>query len=318
MFKSIIFIIIFSIFQVDSTDVFADVPMNLTVNIRNFLVFGPAAGDSLVPMEDWLVYGPISMSESIPYLNSFYSSFYASVDGYIIFSPFFTRQIYPYNADLDTRYSGNIFYRRLNSTDLNTIKSEIRLVSSSQFNPSSGFVVTWYQVPLLNVPDNTNYTFQAIVISNRNQTYLIYNYDNQSSPIVWSSATGYVSDYEANLFTPGSSTIMADASNVNVTGKWIFRVQDSINNLGTTTLSVYDLATTTVPADSLATNVLNTLTNQATGVNTRTTLTTTSYSFSQYSLKIRLLYQFNNSLNDPLSSYYIQLQNNFTSFVIFF
>jgi hypothetical protein len=290
--------------------------MNLTVNIRNFLVFGPAAGDSLVPMEDWLVYGPISMSESIPYLNSFYSRFYASVDGYIIFSPYLTRQIYPYNADLDTRYSGNIFYRRLNSTDLNTIKPEIRLFSSSQFNPSSGFVVTWYQVPLLNVQPNTNYTFQAVVISNRNQTYLIYNYDNQSSPIAWSSGnTGYVSDYEANLFTPGSSTIMADELNVNVTGKWIFRVQDSIDSLATTTPSIDDLATTTTTAIILPTNVSNTLNSQATGVNTRTSMTTTTYSFSQYSLKIRLLNQFNNSLNDPSSSYYIQLKNNLSSFV---
>ncbi len=171
-------------------------------------------------------------------------------------------------------------------------------------------------MPLLNIQPNTNYTFQAVVISNRNQTYLIYNYDNQSSPIAWSSGnTGYVSDYEANLFTPGSSTIMADESNVNVTGKWIFRVQDSIDSLATTTPSIDDLATTTTTTITLPTNVSNTLNSQATGVNTRTTMTTTTYSFSQYSLKIRLLNQFNNSLNDPSSSYYIQLKNNFSSFV---
>ncbi len=45
---------------------------------------------------------------------------------------------------------------------------------------------------------------------------------------------------------------------------------------------------------------------------------TPSFQSTQFNLNMRLLQTFNNSLNDPFSSYYIQLTNNLTLFVSFF
>lgn len=97
-----------------SSSTTTQVPMNLIVNIRNFLVFGPGAGDSVLTKADDSTFGPFPISETISYFNLYYSSYYICINGYIKFSSSGARQIYPYNIDLDTRYSGNIFYRRLN------------------------------------------------------------------------------------------------------------------------------------------------------------------------------------------------------------
>ena len=107
-------------------------------------------------------------------------------------------------------------------------------------------------------------------------------------PITWSSAyTGFDSGNGTNLFNGNSSINMATSSNVNVNGKWIFKVNSaSLSTMSTTTST--------------------------------TTTTTQTLSFSKYSLNIRLLHTFNDSLNDPSSAYYIQIKNNFTSFVNIF
>ncbi len=84
------------------------VTINLTVNKRNFLVFGPGAGDSVLTKTDDLTFGPFPISEAISYFDSYYSSYYILINGYIKFSSYGNRKIYPYNIDLDTRYSGNI------------------------------------------------------------------------------------------------------------------------------------------------------------------------------------------------------------------
>ncbi len=213
------------------------VPSNLIVNLNNFLVFGPGAGDSILSKADDSTFGPLSISQTIPYLGSSYSNYYININGYIKFSTSFSKQIYPYNTDLDTRYTGNIFYRRLNATHLNNVKTDINAINST-FTPTSGMVVTWYQVPKYGSQSNIYYTFQAVLVSNGINTYLMYNYDNQS--ITWSltetgfdSGREYSGDY--NLFSGNSSIILSNASNVNIKGKWIFKVDST---------SYYSFATT--------------------------------------------------------------------------
>ncbi len=165
-------------------------PSNLIVNINKFLVFGPGAGDSVLTKADDTIFGPYPLSQTMPYLDSSYSNYFICINGYIKFSSNLNKQIYPYYVDLDTRYSGNIFYRQLNSTHLNSVKSDVNIVNST-FTPTSGFVVTWYQVPRYSALSITYgyYTFQAVLVSNGIQTYLMYNYDDQALPITWSSTT---------------------------------------------------------------------------------------------------------------------------------
>ena len=231
------------IFKVDTTNGLASstlppttvtpVPSNLIVNLNNFLVFGPGVGDSILSKADDSTFGPLSISQAIPYLGSSYSNYYININGYIKFSTSFSRQIYPYNTDLDTRYTGNIFYRRLNATHLNNVKTDINAINST-FTPTSGLVVTWYRVPKYGSQSNI-YTFQAVLVSNGIDTYLMYNYDNQS--ITWSlTETGFDSGNDYNLFSGNSSIILSNASNVNIKGKWIFKV-DSTSYYSLTTTS---------------------------------------------------------------------------------
>jgi hypothetical protein len=267
------------IFKVDTNNYYSfTTPSPVTNSI--FFAFGSAAGDLILTKGDDICYGSISIGQYIPYFDSYYSSFYVCVNGKIGLG-YQVYQIYPFNIDLDTTYTGIIYYRRLRSTDLNNVKSDINLVDST-FTPTSGLVVTWYRVPRYGTQSYI-YTFQALLVSNGFDTYLIYNYDDQTMPITWSSNyTGFDSGNGTNLFKRNSSINMATSSNVNVNGKWIFKV-----NSATTTTST-------------------------------TTTTTQTLSFSSYSLNIRLLHTFNDSLNDPSSAYYIQIKNNFTSFVNIF
>jgi len=172
-------------------------------------------------------FGPFPMTQSIPYLGTFYSNYYISVNGWMGFDG---RQIYPNNDDLETNNIGDIFYRALNSADLEIVETDINIIDT-EFNPSSGLVVTW------NAPKFGQlaplFTFQLIVVSNGDQTYLIFNYDDQTTPIQ-SGQGGYggpnnigYGNNNVNFFDGGSSIIMGSASNVNVSGKWIFKVDSA-------------------------------------------------------------------------------------------
>jgi len=252
---------------------------NINVTIKNFLIFGPGVGDSILTKADDSTFGPFSISQTIPYLNSYYSNYYICINGWI--GSYSTRLIYPFNVDLDTRYSGNIFYRQLNSTDLNNVKTDINKVNST-FIPSSGFVVTWYQVPRYGgLGSSINYTFQAIVISNGNQTYLVYNYDDQAYPIQWSSSnTGFDNGNGINLFDGSSSIVMANASNINVNGKWVFKVDTgnyypSPSNYSTVTPSSTENTSTTI-ITTTSRLPTTTRTTSATRTTSTTRITTTS------------------------------------------
>jgi hypothetical protein len=250
--------------------------MNTTVDIKNFLTFGPGVGDLILTRADDTLFGPFSISQSIPYLDSFYLSYYISINGYIGFRSNI-RHIYPYNIDINTRTGGNIFYRQINSLDLNNVKSEINKMNST-FSPTSGFVVTWYQVPRYGGSSTGFYTFQSIVISNGNQTYLVYNYDDQALPIQWgSSSTGFENGNGINLFNGNSSIIMGNSSNVNVTGRWIFQV-DSININPTpsitTTTTTPSIPTTTTKRPTTSTARPTTTTKRPTTTTKRQTTTT--------------------------------------------
>ncbi len=47
----------------------SSVPINSTVAIKNFLIFGPGVGDSILTKADDSTIGPFSISQTIPYLN---------------------------------------------------------------------------------------------------------------------------------------------------------------------------------------------------------------------------------------------------------
>ena len=68
-----------------------------------FFAFGLAAGDSILTKGDDICFGSLSIGQFIPYLDSYYSSFYVCVNGKIglLYQVY---QIYPYKLDLDTTH----------------------------------------------------------------------------------------------------------------------------------------------------------------------------------------------------------------------
>jgi hypothetical protein len=106
-----------------------------SITDTNFLNYNSSAGDSVLTKGDDDTFGPFPMTQPIPYLDTFYSNYYICVNGFIGFIT--GRQIYPYNIDLETSNTGDIFYRQLNSADLNILKT------SSSFLKNSSLLAFW-------------------------------------------------------------------------------------------------------------------------------------------------------------------------------
>ncbi|XP_073459881.1 alpha-tectorin-like [Aquarana catesbeiana] len=111
-------------------------------------------------------------------------------------------------------------------------------------------------------------TFQAVLSTDGNQTFLLYNYgDIQWPSMNWTAFSqdgplalaGLNSGYETGYYTlPGSLTIsvanLSSTSNVNVTGRWAFKVdklhpEDVNGNIDNSTENVNSTGTplTTMP-----------------------------------------------------------------------
>ncbi len=58
---------------------------NITVRISNFLIFGPGVGDSILTRADDSTFGPFLISQKIPYLGSYYSSYYIKCLYYLLY-----------------------------------------------------------------------------------------------------------------------------------------------------------------------------------------------------------------------------------------
>ena len=69
--------------------------------------------------------GIVSMYFNFNFFSQSYSTLNISTNGYVLFDS--SNSMYALNYDLDTRYSGGIFYQNLNSqsNDFNSIKSDI-------------------------------------------------------------------------------------------------------------------------------------------------------------------------------------------------
>ena len=166
------------------------------------------------------------MNFNFNFFGRSYSALTISTNGYIYFDS--SNTIYALHFDLDTRYSGGIYYQNLNSqsTEFNLIKSDLNRLNSA-FNPTNIFKITYD-----NVPDYRTRTliasFQIILASSSSSwsisSYVLLKYTSCLSGSTLRTTPGIY--YTLSNGQASSSTFSnpCSSSNVNLIGTWVFSV----------------------------------------------------------------------------------------------
>ena len=134
------------------------------------------------------------------------------------------------NYDLDTRYSGGIYYQNLNSqsNDFNSIRADINRLNSS-FVPTNLFRITYENVPAYS-SSSLIASFQIILASDSSKSYVVLKYTSclSSSSLRELPGLYYLNSngqQMSNQFTNPCSS-----SNVNLIGTRVFDVSTLNSN----------------------------------------------------------------------------------------
>ncbi|XP_059386334.1 sushi, nidogen and EGF-like domain-containing protein 1 [Carassius carassius] len=214
-----------------------------------FYPFGSAAGDTINAAVDDGSSSVIPLSNPFLFFGRTYQQIYVNNNGYLTFNQP-SSQFVPYSfpasrsqdviaglwTDLDNRLRGVVSYQQYTSgnvltratQDINTHFSNLYL------NSSWVFVATWNKVAYFNL-NNTETSFQVVLISGRNFSFILMNYGDiavTGHPV----QAGYDTINSTHYFViPGSIngsfvSNLRNSSNVNVPGQWAFRVDGGPGN----------------------------------------------------------------------------------------
>ncbi|XP_059833768.1 alpha-tectorin-like [Hypanus sabinus] len=221
-----------------------------------FYPFGTSSGDITNPVSDDGSSPNISISTWFPFFERSYNSLYVNNNGVISFVvpvsqytstafplPDGRAFIAPFWADVDNRLGGNVYYRE--STEealLQRATADVRKYSPGiEFQARWVFVATWDNVAYYGSQSSKVNSFQAVLITDGLQSFIIFNYGN----IEWTTGAasggnastrlggtpaqaGFNSGDSLNFFSiPGSHTPeiidIETTSNVDEPGRWVFR-----------------------------------------------------------------------------------------------
>eukprot|EP00079_Xenopus_tropicalis_P037289 XP_017951060.1 PREDICTED: flocculation protein FLO11-like isoform X32 [Xenopus tropicalis] len=266
--------------------------------------YGPGL-DTINPKSDDGGSGPIQLSMKIPVFGMAFSSLYVSNNGLLSFNasigtyvpsnvtsslgnPFLA----PFWADVYNINQGDIYYREsTNTTLLSQATTDIRrYFPNKNFSAKWVFVATWNNVSYYGSTSNKGDTFQAVLTTDGNLTFVMFNYGE----IEWttgtsgggSSATGLggtaalaglnCGGTMACYVIPGSlspSIInISSTSNVGFPGRWAFQVNDLTP--GFPNVIIETTSVTTTPMETTTTKETTTPL-RTTKAETTTTLTRT-------------------------------------------
>ncbi|XP_073684046.1 uncharacterized protein [Garra rufa] len=139
-------------------------------------------------------------------------------------------------TDLDNRVKGVVSYQQYtNGSVLTNVTQDINTYFPNlNFNASWVFVATWNKVAYFNLT-NTETSFQVLLISGSNYSFILMNYGDiavTDHPV----QAGYDTINSTQYFViPGSNSgssisNLRNSSNVNVPGRWAFRVDSGSRN----------------------------------------------------------------------------------------
>ncbi|XP_077312582.1 uncharacterized protein LOC143933541 [Lithobates pipiens] len=235
--------------------------------------YGPST-DKVTPKSDDGVSPPITAT--VPLFGKTYSSIYVNNNGLLSFDvelgssaaqhlPIATSGpcLAPFWTDVNNEISGNIFYRLSKDSELlNMTENDMsRYFPAVLFSPKWVFVATWDKVPYFDSRTNKVNTFQAVLSTDENSTFVMFNYGdiqwptgkgNEGPPALAGCNSGFA---EGFLEIPGSLTPeminITHTSNVNLPGRWVFKV-DRVE-VGSPTMNI-DSTTSPTPAKTYFTS----------------------------------------------------------------
>jgi hypothetical protein len=157
-----------------------------------------------------------------------YSVLTISTNGYVLFDS--SNSIFALNYDLDTRYSGGIYYQNLDSTsnEFNSIKSDINRLNSA-FNPTNLFRVKYDNVPDYG-KESLIASFQIIFASSSTSSYVLIKYTSCLSNRTLSTPPGIYYTLSNGQQTSSLISNPCFSSNVNLIGTWAFDVSTPSGN----------------------------------------------------------------------------------------
>ncbi|XP_054855760.1 sushi, nidogen and EGF-like domain-containing protein 1 [Eublepharis macularius] len=223
--------------------------------------YGTSQGDRKNDKIDDGSSAEISISVPFTFYTKPYHSLYVNNNGVVSFgvrvsqytpnpfpldggSPF----VAPYWADVDTRKGGDVFWRQSQDPSLLRRCTEDinRYFPRVPFTAVWAFVATWDRVAYYGSTSSKVNTFQAVLTTNRQISFIMLNY----AGIQWTTGTasggsastglggtpaqaGFDSGDKINYYnipssrTPGIINI-ASTTNVGVPGKWVFQVDEFV------------------------------------------------------------------------------------------
>uniref|UniRef100_A0A8C9T7P5 NIDO domain-containing protein n=1 Tax=Scleropages formosus TaxID=113540 RepID=A0A8C9T7P5_SCLFO len=206
----------------------------------DFYPYGPNNGDSLIPPVNDGNSSVILLTETLQFFGTEYNKLYVNNNGFLTFDqpvsssyPSMFRSGYDIIAPLWSNWnnakSGVISYRQVTSGgDLQQATSDInQYFPQLNFTATWVFIATWDNVAFYNMDTETS--FQVVLISDGNQSFVLMNYGRISS-VISSVQAGFVtadSMIYFNMLEYSSYTDLTFSSNVNEKGRWVF--QTNIN-----------------------------------------------------------------------------------------
>jgi alpha-tectorin len=237
------------------------------IPLNAFIPFGPAAGDTRLPIGDDNTSGAINLSPPFLFFGAAKLTLFVNNNGNITFgSPLVTftsfafpggnQIIAPFFADVDTTGSPNVsgdglndvyFSARTSPADLGAIATIVNQAFGGGFVASSAFVATWDHVGYFASHANLLNTFQVILTTDGVRSFVIFHYlDNGMQ---WETgdasggsggfggtpaSAGFDAGDNVNFFTimgsraAGISTVLQNGSNIGVPGQWVFQVNTGV------------------------------------------------------------------------------------------
>ncbi|RNA04010.1 nidogen and EGF-like domain-containing 1 isoform X2, partial [Brachionus plicatilis] len=230
-----------------------------TTTVKKVVLFpyGANFGDIELPAQDNGLSVEIPLEFPFIFFQDNYTSLFVGYNGLIVLKdgpnadfedPFPNEEaivIAPFMADINIERNGSIYYRILNETDKGFLflLSELAISYSDEdpdFLAKEALIVTYDNVAPLSGASSLVNTFQAILLSDGQTSYVLFFYQDLN----WQESTrvGFISGYEkfstfisrSVFFLPGSSTQdvlnLVNNSNVRLNGAWIYKVSSMYTN----------------------------------------------------------------------------------------
>lgn len=229
---------------------------SLAVPFSLFFPSGEDRGDRVLRAGDDVSSDEIALQTPIAYYDDRYSSIFVNNNGHLSFEselpayqstlilPIGFKVLAAFLADIDTTYAGTVYYRETDETDLlqrAALDVHAHFADFDNYMPTSLFIATWDHVGFYNKNDTLLNTFQIVIASDGQDSFICYHYLDDG--INWITSSGKESPYypdppaqagfdsgEGRRYyrLPNSGTKqvkdLATSSNINVPGAWIYRM----------------------------------------------------------------------------------------------